>query len=572
MSNKKQKVILFIILVLAFLMRMYSIRAQLPQVYWHDEKNYIETALRFGSGNFMPYQLSHGGFFYIILFVEFMIYYGVGFIFNLFNSPLSFYISYLSDPSPFFIIGRLTVIVSSLFMVLFVYKTGKLLFERMTGVIAALFAAFSLLSVQLSSVAHADMVSVAMLIASFYIGVKAFIKRKPWLLYVSAFLGGLATALKYHCVFSLSFIIVLELIYNRDKKGLYLLKAVFLKSLVFIAGFMIGAPFTLNLAMLYRDTVIVMGKLHLVESPHRFPLLFHLKNHFRNAFGVPLQILAISSVFYALIKRKGKVLILLLFPFSFYFLFSNSLGFCHHLLPILPFIVISSAVLLADVFLLFRAKPSQWLCFLTAIFIVSPSAIDSIKYTLIVPGRDTRAISKQWVEKNIEEGSVIMEEGNVTLDTVLGPPLRPNRMSMKRDIGEALRKGGSGESYSIMLKHMDRYSMAPTYDLYKISWLDSYATVKEINPEYLITSGFYDTELGELNYMISEDHFDQRKVIKEKILENYSYLAGFYPTREFTLYYPMTMLDKDYVLLRSLSWSEAMNFKNGPIIEIYKKK
>lgn len=572
MSKKKQKVIIFIILVLAFLIRVYSIGAQLPQVYWHDEKNYIETALRFGSGNFMPYQLSHGGFFYSILFLEFLIYYGIGFLLNFFNSPLGFYISYLKDPSPFFIIGRLTVLVSSLFMILFVYKAGKLLFERMTGVIAALFAAFSLLSVQLSSAAHADMVSVAMLIVSFYIGVKALIKRKPRLLYVAAFLGGLATALKYYCVFSLSFIIAFELIYNKDTKGSDLLKSVFLKSSVFIAGFIIGAPFSLNLAMLYKDTVMVMGKLHLVESPHRFPLLFHLKNHFRNAFGVPLQILTISSIFYALIKKKRKVLLVLLFPFSFYLLFSNSLGFCHHLLPILPFLVISSAVLLTDIFSLFRAKPSQWVCFLTAIFIISPSAIDSMKYTLIVPGRDTRTISKQWVEKNIKEGSIIMEEGNVTLGTVLGPPLRPNRASIKRDIDEALRKGGSGASYSIMLKHMDRYSMPPTYDLHKISWLDSYVTVKEVDPEYIITSGFYNIELGELNYFISKDHFSQRRSIKRRILQDYDHLAGFYPTREFTIYYPMTMLNKDYVLLRSLSWDDVMNFKNGSVVDIYKKK
>jgi len=52
----------FIIVVILFslFVRLYKIDANLPYTYWHDETNYVETALRFGSGNLEPNTMQHG--------------------------------------------------------------------------------------------------------------------------------------------------------------------------------------------------------------------------------------------------------------------------------------------------------------------------------------------------------------------------------------------------------------------------------------------------------------------------------------------------------------------------------
>jgi hypothetical protein len=102
MSNKKYDILIGSIVVLTLAMRLYMVRANLPYIYWHDENNYIEAAMRFGSLTFSPITFSHGGLYQLILFVAYGVFYVLEKLTGLVRSPADFYVNYIKDPTPFF--------------------------------------------------------------------------------------------------------------------------------------------------------------------------------------------------------------------------------------------------------------------------------------------------------------------------------------------------------------------------------------------------------------------------------------------------------------------------------------
>jgi hypothetical protein len=567
----KENFYIFLIVFVSFIIRLYPINAQLPNIYWHDEKNYIETALRFGSGTFFPYQLSHAGFFYIVLFFEFIVFYLLGFMKGIFESGIDFYLYYLKDPSMFFLIGRFTVLMSSLVMIVFVYKSAKRLFGYNIAIIAAIFSSFSLISVQLSFFAHADMLAVSILMISFYYSIKGIQEGRNKLLYLSSFLIGLSAATKYHCVFGILFIISFY-IYKKTINAIsvkYFVHETFLILLFFILGLALGAPFIfINPAMFYRDTFLLMGQGNIIENPYRFPIIFHIKNHMRNAFGIFLEIIFIAGLVHGFLKRSKKIIFISIFPITFYCLFATSIGFCHHLLPILPFVSMIAAVFLKDITSTYRFR----LQILMALFIIFPTLFDSIKFILLVKAPDTREIARNWIENNIDTNSKILEEGHVAKDPVLCPAITPDYKTIKRDIDYIKDKGGSCFSYNLMLKNFNQLYFKPYYEIYRQSYIAFYDEITHLNPDYIILSGFYDIDMRERNYLLPKDYYKNRLGIKEKIYSQYNKVYEIHPSRQFSLNYPMCMMNTDYRILRDIQVKEISKFINGPSIYIYQKK
>lgn len=577
--DNRYKTSLFLLLFFVLAVRLYPIASNLPHIYWHDEKNYIETALRFGSGTFMPYNLSHGGFFYIILFFVFAIYYVIGVLIGIFNSPLAFYLSYLKDPSVLFLIGRAVVVLSSVFMIMLVYKSARLLCHEVVAFVASFFTAFTLLSSQLSSVAHADMMAVMIMLLSFYVGLKGALNDRNSRIRIASLLVGIASATKYYCIFGFSFIVAFELYRHIFRKGITkkeiwnVAKNIMIDAVILFAAFVAGAPFVLmNLEMFYRGTVIVLGKGLITGHTETFPFLFHLRYHLRNGFGLPFELLIILGTLFGLIKRKKTYIFTSIFILTYYIVLSQEVGFCHHLLPIVPFAAIIVAQFLYDVVLSVRWKFRSLLYLSISFFVIMPTLMDSLKLTLIMPKQDTRTIAKEWVESNISPDSSIAMEGCVQEDIILGPPILQNEKSIQRDIATVKSKGGSARTYYILLDNYAVLNSASRYDIYKYIYLKSYDQIDHIDPDYIVTSGYNDIDRGEHSYMLPKDYIENRKMVKKWIYQHYDKIQEFHPTVNFSLQSPICMMNQDYAILRSLKWREIKNFVNGPIIKIYKRK
>jgi hypothetical protein len=155
--------------------------------------------------------------------------------------------------------------------------------------------------------------------------------------------------------------------------------------------------------------------------------------------GLPLLLVSIISLAYAMIRRQKTDLILLSFPIV-YFLFIgwDKNYYSRFMLPLLPFLAISSGRLLLDLKNWATGKKVNFLFygFLTLIFI-NP-VYRSIKIDLDLSLPNTMTLAKEWVEKNIPPGTkILLNEGGPSLAQ---SPLRVRLEAQEKPVSQ-LRYG-----------------------------------------------------------------------------------------------------------------------------------
>ena len=106
LSQKKVIWILFIILLIAFFLRIWGISFGLPGTDHGDETEVVNHAVRFGSGDLNPHRFQYGSFFQYILFVFYSAYFLIGYLLGTFSSMHQFALHFIQDPTVFYEIAR----------------------------------------------------------------------------------------------------------------------------------------------------------------------------------------------------------------------------------------------------------------------------------------------------------------------------------------------------------------------------------------------------------------------------------------------------------------------------------
>lgn len=576
MDNIKYRIALGIIISLALAMRLYMVRADLPFTYWHDENNYIEMALKLGTGDLRLMSLSHGGLYQLALFCFYGAYYLAAKAFMLVRSPADIYISYLKDPTVFFLIARSLTALTGACAVFMSYLIASKSYDRCAGLLAALFAGFSLLMLQMSSFALADVPSVFLLLAGFYILMKSVEARSDNKLYsLASLLIGLAAACKYLAVFGIIPLFVASYIKSEGADNRTKRAAVYARNaLLFVfIGFTIGMPFfILNIGKFFSDTVIRMGGEYIVRNPNKDTWLFYFTHHLRNGLGLPLESTALAGIAYAFYRRTKWDILIISFPVAYYLFIMNSMGFAYHMLPAVPFLLIAAGRLLSDI--ASRIAPSRRLLtsMLLGAVILAPSLSDSIKYAGICTGHDTRTIAKSWIEKNLPEDGSVLAEGYLFTLAVHTPPISGDKDTLERDLKYIEGKGGSGLSVKTLQKYSDKiFGKTKRFNIFKTDYMTRDDMAK-INSDYMVLSGTNDYKAGkELLYYLPEDYFMKRSELRRDVKGRYDLIRSFSPTGELSGSFPHLM-DHDYQVIRDLSFRDLPGYVKGPKIEIYKIK
>ena len=89
LSQKKVFWILFIILLIAFFLRIWGISFGLPGIDHGDETEVVNHAVRFGSGDLNPHRFQYGSLFQYILFVFYGAYFLIGYLLGTFSDRKS---------------------------------------------------------------------------------------------------------------------------------------------------------------------------------------------------------------------------------------------------------------------------------------------------------------------------------------------------------------------------------------------------------------------------------------------------------------------------------------------------
>jgi len=478
--------LLGVIMVGAFVLRIWGIRMGLPLQMHPDEWRVVARAMAMGTGDLDPHTTEVGALMIYVCFFLFAMYGGLGILFGHFANVHDIGVSFCSDPTAFYLIARSVSLVSGLLGVYFLYRAGKELGGKWGGLVAAGLLAVHPIHVERSHLAYPDAMMVCLMAAALMVMARAD-QEQPKLKtdLVVGLLIGLATAAKYLGAFVLPVYVVWRVISLWGGGLVIVLKHTTTGCVACAAGFFMGMPtFLLRIAELvggtsgpralggisgaitgattwelsssniirrvWKDIYTAKGIGPLATALAALGAIWGGRR--RPALTIGLMVgLALNVVWVARLAR-----------FMPRWIFPTTLALCV-LAPM-------GVPLLHD--LINRLSYRRVLAWTGACLVplmLWPQTTRSMEYVSGLTGPDTRILATAWVEENIAPGTAILLDGATYS---IAQPL-PNRESLQRMLSAATgienpRYAHISDYYQFQIEALDRCER-PTYDIYRLS-------------------------------------------------------------------------------------------------------
>jgi len=522
--RRKEGLAVALLLLLAGVARFYALDFGLPYLRHPDESKTIVRALHFLSGDLNPHFFIWPTLSLYPVSLLYSLFYLSGLLRGTFHSTSDLFASFSSDPTPFYLMGRILAAFLGTGTVGLVYLLGKRAYSTATGLIGALFMAFAPLHVEESHYALLDVPCTFFIILSsvFILSVSTKGRRRDYLL--AGFLVGLATATKYNAlILVLPFILAhLQGSWSRGKsaKGMLLDEKIYLGLASMAMGFFLGSPYTIldwrhSWPQLAEFLHYLRYGTHLGFENVKSSYIYHLTVNLRGGLGLYLLVPALTGIGYAFYRHKDVDRVLLSFPAVYYAIIGSlRVAFARWVVPLLPFLLLLGAevIVVGTSHFFKRSARNYALAGIALALVAMPALRVSIEdYSLTLP--DTRTTAYEWVEANIPKGARLLVGD-------YGPP----RLEANYELFHLSAFGLVNEPKDL------RYDVGE---------------VRERGIEYVIISSFvYERHLNSPNYYPKEMAF-------------YSALE-----RETTLVYEIAPQEIDWVIVKHPS--------PGPTIKIYR--
>jgi 4-amino-4-deoxy-L-arabinose transferase-like glycosyltransferase len=438
LNRNRERALILLILALALGLRLWGITFGLPHRYHVDEPYYVLGALRMGNGDFaMNSPQNAPNLWQFILLAEYAALFVVGRIAGVFAQPSDLATVYLTDPSVYYILARVSSAIAGVATVGLTYLIGKRLFNGLTGLVAALLLAVLFLHVRESHFAVSDAFVTLLIVFALYASVAYAQGARTSLLLLGALAIGAAIGMKYRPVVFVVPLVAAALGLTRaDPRWLSvrMVRPGLILGVALAAGFLIGYPGVfLNpvYSQVHLDAAIVQAGVAPVGAPvtasaralgalHTLSGLLRL---FSVGAGLPMLLAAALGVALTYNHRNPMVKLLAITGLGYLFLDAVlRADLARYLLPLLPPVALfaASATLTLAHRLLKASKPWQGAALAAALVLLMalPPAISSSRYDILIGRVDTRTQAKAWIEENIPPGSRIAEDWPVH-----GPPL-----------------------------------------------------------------------------------------------------------------------------------------------------
>ena len=405
---------LLIIIFLAFIIRLWGINYDLPEInrylFETDEQQILTIAMGFGMGDFNPHSFQHPGMYYYLLFFLFAIFYLVGKLAGFSSSPADFANLFFNHRTGFYLIGRGTNVIFGVLSVYLIYKIGRKMFGPKTGLLSALFLAVMPLHVLLSHTIKPDILATLFFLLSLYYALDIAAKGTIAAYIKASMFAGLAFGTRYPIGVILITVFVAHFTY-KAKKALSLdgLKMTVLIFGVFLTSFFVVSPYNF---IAWREFIQQTRQVAIVCSTQGYKYdwaVRHIINFMReNEFGVILTLLSISGIFLALMKRSRYDLILSsawVFTYIFFCFPKWLIVPPQYLLPLFPVWILLGARFLAEA--LDKLNLSKTGRFLLVVLFFWPPFLASLKGDIAFSAETSAQRAKEWVEVNLPEKSRI---------------------------------------------------------------------------------------------------------------------------------------------------------------------
>lgn len=415
------------ILVVAACLRLKGVSWGLPYGYQNpDEKVVLLGAFRIARGHPNP------EFFYYPSMLFYMIGTVTWVVSKFYSShgvTLISPVSFITNPTPYYLIGRAVVAACGVTSVYLVYRLGKEAFSRWAGLLAALFLAVEPLHVRYSHVAVTDVPASMFGLLALLLFLRAARRRDARTLLAGALVAGLATGTKYNLgMLVVPGVIACWYVYRGRPAG-HPLRALASRALRRVAApmllaFVISTPFALLdpghfLGDFYRQNQIVAHGWLGFENVHN-GYWYNLSVNLLGSLGVVLLALGLAGLVLALVKRTRADLILVPYVIVYYLYVSSWHELMdRYLLPIVPLLIVlavRACVALASVPVVRRRAVVVTVAAALLLGAIVLPARASLNYSRSLSGTDVRTVAKAWLEQHLPVNAVIAMEP-------YGPPL-----------------------------------------------------------------------------------------------------------------------------------------------------
>ena len=568
------QICLGLILLLAFLVRVWGVGFGLPAKHFIDEEGQIYGALYAAYSRLQPVRFMYASFVPYLLLAEYGTVFIIGKISGIYLAPFDFLVAYIRDPSNLFLLGRLTMVVAGTLSVWLIWKIGKKFYSKTSGLVAAGFLAIIFLHVKESHYVKQDVISTLFILMSFYLALLSVeTKRLQQYLFTGVTLA-LAVSAKYQTLL-IAPVLFIHYYLTRKKPSLS-------QSVVLGVGFVL-TMLLLNPYFVLAPKKVIDGTLaEFAIAKTAYPELLQghpvwwwfVFQHLPQGLGT---VLFGASIWGSLVCvgrgiKNRKYLLIPLLPVVFLLTVDQWSQFpsARYAVMLLPFLALAAAIGLEFIFSFMPRHKARSLFMFGAILLVSmESGIRDVKFDYLLTRPDTRYLSQQWIESHIPLGTKILVESTVRPEygANVNTPLTLSTSANDKRLNEAQSRGESG----LYLQALKKANLGKVgYDIVATGrvdvLLDVFTSEKTLmeNADYYVSS--------EVDYLVLSSWSvkpDMKPEFMQSVGRHYDLIAKFRPTYEFPD--DPHLVKMDYAVLDRVSfWGKPVIF--GPVIDIYKKR
>jgi 4-amino-4-deoxy-L-arabinose transferase-like glycosyltransferase len=458
-------VVLAAVLVLAALLRLKGIAWGLPLSLVNvDESTVLPKAFGVARGGLDPQFFYYPSFFFYLVGAVYLLAAPVLWAVRGVD-PLAM-ASFVTDPTPYFVLGRLVSAAAGTASVYLVYRLGREAFGRPAGLVAALLLAVAPLHVAYSHMAVTDVTATALSLLALLLLLQAARGAGGRRLIAGAVVAGLATSTKYNlgllvlpatvaAAYACREQVAARLAARRAARGpggphlaafgraalawaRPLLLRVYLPMLV---AFVLGSPFIVldpghfRHDFLRQNRIMARGWLGFENAGNG--LWYNLHVNLWAALGAVLLVLGLAGLVWALWRHRPFDLMVAPYVIVYVAYVSTWKELAdRYLLPVVPLLILLAVRFCVE---LATARPA-WrrvgvpvAAALLAVALVAPVRA-SLAFDRGLSGPDTRAQATAWIEANVPTGATVAVETS-------GPQLR--RVADRRYYRQAGRLASS---------------------------------------------------------------------------------------------------------------------------------
>lgn len=419
------------ILLVALVLRAWNLGWALPALFHSDENHYVGEAFTIlGNRDLNPHYFDNPS---LAIYLDYLLILVLSPHVQAFHAAAHLFSLGLLDPRGDYLVDIAARAVSAgagALTVVGVYAAGRDLFNRRSGLLAAVLLAVAFLHVRDSHYATNDVLATFLLTISFVSAVRIYTRGRATDYLLAGLFGGLAVSAKYNMGFFPAAILVAHALRLRSERISFrsmrhqvpLLAA----GLASITGFVAGTPYSVldfpSFVAGFR-TQLGYGARPWDGQEAGIPLLMYLSTLLH---GYGLAPLALSAVGVLLAARRhpARTALVLVIPVTYLlFMSTQQLFFVRFAITVLPFIAIPAGYAIDRISR--RAASPRWAaaaaCATLALAVVQPLSL-SLRHDLLLGRADTRALAAAWIDANVPEESTIAVETYSQMDGRYGWP------------------------------------------------------------------------------------------------------------------------------------------------------